>query len=87
MRGHAAKVPNSIPKNPPFCSFASFLVVLLTTFISKPDFSRDLIIFMISFFSSLEIINVAVPDAKIFLWIAAPVADAALLMLMVLKRF
>ena len=28
----APKVPNSIPKNPPFCSFVSFLIVLLTPF-------------------------------------------------------
>ena len=31
------KVPNNIPRNPPFCSFASFLIVLLTPFINKPD--------------------------------------------------
>ena len=38
---------------------------------------QDLTIFMISFISSFEIINVAVPDAHIFLWIAASFADAA----------
>ena len=43
-------------------------------FINKPNFSRDLIIFMISFISSLEIIKVVVPDPNIFLWIAASVA-------------
>ena len=32
---------------------------------------------MISFISSLEIVNVAVPDTNIFLLIAASVADAA----------
>ena len=32
---------------------------------------------MISFISSLEIINVALPDPNIFLWIAESVADAA----------
>ena len=28
----AAKVPNNIPRNPPFCSFASLLIVLLLHF-------------------------------------------------------
>ena len=32
---------------------------------------------MISFISSLEIINVVLPDPNIFLWTAASVADAA----------
>ena len=32
---------------------------------------------MISFMSSLEIINVILPDPKIFLWLAASVADTA----------
>ena len=32
---------------------------------------------MILFISSLEIINVVLPDPKIFLWITASVADAA----------
>ena len=32
---------------------------------------------MISFISSLEIINVVLPDPNIFLWIAASVADVA----------
>ena len=32
---------------------------------------------MISFISSLGIINVVVPDTNIFLWTAASVADAA----------
>ena len=38
------KVPNNITRNSPFCSFASFLIVWLTSFINKPDSSRDLII-------------------------------------------
>ena len=32
--------------------------------------------FMIPFISSLEIINVVLPDSNIFLWIAPSVADA-----------
>ena len=30
-------VATNIPKKPPFCSFTSFPIVSLTTFISKPD--------------------------------------------------
>ena len=87
-----SKVPNNIPRNPRFCSLASFVIVSLTPFINKPDYSRDLTIFIISFISSLEIINVVpfakseglevnirgrVLDPNIFLWIAASVADPA----------
>ena len=54
----AFKVPNSIPTNPPFCAFASFLIVLLTPLSNKPDSSSDLNIFIISMISSLEIITV-----------------------------
>ena len=52
----APKVPSNIPRNPPFYSFAFFLIVLLTPFINEPDSSRDLTIFIISFISSIEII-------------------------------
>ena len=50
---------------------------LLKPFINKPDSSRDLIIFMISFISSLQIIRAIVSEPNIFLLIAASVADAA----------
>ena len=59
--------------NPPFCSLALFLIVLLTLFISKPDSSRvcnyfyDIIYFVIP----------VIPDPKIFFWIAESVAAAA----------
>ena len=53
--------------NPHFCSFASFLAVLLTYFINEPDSIRDLIIFTSCIFS-FEII-VFIPDTKIFLGI------------------
>ena len=36
----APKVPNNILKNPPFCSFVSFLIVLVTPFIKILEFSR-----------------------------------------------
>ena len=42
---------------------------------------------MISFISSLEVFDVAKPDENIFLWIAASIADAALLTLMILKTW
>ena len=51
-------------------------MVLVTTFINKADSSRDLIIFMISSISSFIIINVVIPDPKVFFWIATFVADA-----------
>ena len=71
-------VHNNILRNPPFCSFASFLIISLTPFINKADsLSYYLTIFMISFISSLEIINVVIPDPNIFLWRTASIADAA----------
>ena len=70
----APNVPNNMLGNPPFWSFASILIVLLTPFINKKDSSRDLTIFMKSFISSFKIFNVVVPDPNFF---AASVADAA----------
>ena len=63
----APKVPNNIPRNLPFCYFDSFLFVSVTPFINKPDSSRDVTIFVISFVSSFEIINAVVLDPNIFL--------------------
>ena len=63
----APKVSNNIHnilRNLPFCSFSSFLIVLLAPFIYKPDSLRDLTIFIISFISSFEVINVAARKAK-----------------------
>ena len=62
----ASNVPNNVLRNPTFCYFASFLIVLPTRFINKPDFSTNLTIFMISFVSSFEIINVVIPEPKMF---------------------
>ena len=59
----ASNVPNNILRKPPFCSFASLLIALLTPFVR---FKR-LNYFMISFIFSLEIINVVVPNPNIFL--------------------
>ena len=62
----APKKPKNSPRNPPFCSYASFLFVLLTPFINKSHSSRKLLIFMISIISSLEIINFVLPDPNKF---------------------
>ena len=48
----APYIPNNILRNPPFYSFATCLIVLLTHFINKPDSSSDMTIFMISFIYS-----------------------------------
>ena len=60
-----------------FLFFCFIIIVSLTPFIHKPDSSRDLIIFMISYISSLEIINVVKADLKTFLWIVPSIAGAA----------
>ena len=70
-------VPKTMPRNPPLCSFALFLIVSLTPFDNKPDSLRDLTIFMISSISSFEIIVAVNPEPKIFFSIAAFVAHAA----------
>ena len=72
-----SKVPNNNPRNLPFSSFASFLMFSPTPFINDSDYSRELTIFMISFISSLEIINVVKPDPNMFLSIGPSVAAAA----------
>ena len=62
----APKVPDNIPKNPPFSSFVSFLIVLVTPFNKILEYSRAYPIFKMSFISSFEIIKVVVPDPCIF---------------------
>ena len=51
-------VPDNILKNSPFRSFVSFLIVSLTPFVNKPDYLRDLTVFIRSFMPPLEMINV-----------------------------
>ena len=53
----APNVSSNILKNPPFCSLVSILIALLTPFNKIPEFSRALIIFIISFMSSCSMIN------------------------------
>ena len=73
----AANVPDNNPRNLPFFSFTSFLIVPLIPFISNPDSSSDLPIFVISSIYSFEIINAVAPDPKSFFWIAVDVIAAA----------
>ena len=40
----AANIPYNMLRNPPICPFDSFLIVLLTPFVHKPDSLRDLTI-------------------------------------------
>ena len=81
----ATKVSNNILRNPPFCYFASFFIVSLTPYLSKPDSPRDSIIFIISFISSLKVINVVLPDPSNFLRVAASVVDVAAVNLIGIK--
>ena len=60
----AANVPDNIGINHSFCSFSSFLIISLICFISNPDSSIDLTIFIISYISSFQIINSAICKAK-----------------------
>ena len=58
----AAKITNILVRNPSFCYFASFLIVSLTVFISKPDSSSNLTFFMILSISLFQISSAVVPD-------------------------
>ena len=51
-----------MPRNPTFCSFASFLIVLLAPLFDKSDSSGYLTISMTSFVSSFENIYVMIPN-------------------------
>ena len=59
-----------------FC-FTSFWIVSLTSFVSKPESSRELTRFIMSSISSFDIISAAVPEPKIFLCIPMSAPDAA----------
>ena len=65
--------------SPPFCSFASFLIVSLTPFNNKQESSRYLTIFIMPSISSLDVINVVafVPEPNTLLCIPASAADTA----------
>ena len=52
-------------------------MVWITTLINKPGCFGNLTIFIISFISSFEIVNVVLQDPKIFLWIVTSAADTA----------
>ena len=73
----APEVPNNVPKNYPFCSFVSFLIVLVTPFSKILESTRAYTVFKISFSSSFEIIKVVVPEPCIFFYISVSTAEAA----------
>ena len=64
-----ANICNDIENNSVFCSFASFLFVSLIHFINNPCSSSDLIIFIISFPFSFEIVNASVREATFKRWL------------------
>ena len=70
-------MPNSIDKKPPFCSFVSFLITLVTPFNKIFESSKALIIFKILFIYSFEIIKVVVPEPSISFCIPASATDTA----------
>ena len=84
----APSVPNNVLRNPPFCSFTSFLTDSVTPVNNNPESSRDFTILIRSSMSLFDIISVVwPPDPNIFLCIPASVADAALLALKELIHF
>ena len=62
----APKVPINIIKNPPFFSFVSFLITLVTYFNKILESSRAWTIFIMSFISSFEVIKVVVHEPCVF---------------------
>ena len=78
---------NNIARNLPFCSFASVLIVSVSPFISKPDYSRDWTIFLISSITLFQIISAVNPNPKIVFWRAVSIADATVVNPNNTKRF
>ena len=60
------KVPNSIPKDPAFCSFVLLLIVLVMPFSKIPESAPTWSIYNYVVHFSFEIINVVVPELCIF---------------------
>ena len=83
----APKVPNKIFKNPPFCSFVLFLIVLVTLFSKILESSRAGTIFIVSFISSFEIIKVVVPEPFFYFEFVHQLLKQQPLLLMELKHF
>ena len=79
------KIVDTSFKNHPFCSFVSFLIVLVTPFNKVLESSRAWTIFIMSLISLFEIIKVVAhkaedkeqPEPWIFFWIPASIAEAA----------
>ena len=73
----APNVPNNVLRNPRFCFFVSFSIVLVILFNKTLESSRSSKIFKISFICSFEIVKVVVPEPCIFWGIPASIAEAA----------
>ena len=68
-------------KNPPFCSFVYFSIVLVTPFSKIFEPWTAWAIFKMSFISSFEIIKDGTPEPRIFFWIPKSIAEAATVIL------
>ena len=68
------EVPNNMFNNPPFYSFVSLLVVLVTPFNKILESSIAWTIFIMPFISLFKVV---VPEPSVFFWIPASVAEAA----------
>ena len=74
----ADNVHNSILRNPPFCFFASLLILPSIPSYNSSESSRDLTIFKIPSISLFDITSVILwPDLQFFLCIPASAADTA----------
>ena len=71
----APKEPNNMRKNPPFCFFVLFLIVLMTPSNKILESSRARTVFIMSFISLFKIIKVFVLEPCMFFSIRALIAE------------
>lgn len=64
-------------RNPTICSFVSFSILLVITYVISPGSSGDLTIFLMSFISLFDITIVVVPDPTIFILLYDSAVKAA----------
>ena len=81
------KLPYNMLKNLRFCSFVSFLIVLVIPFSKMLESSRAGTILLMSFISSFEIIKIVAPEPCIFFEFLHHLLKQLLLFLMELKHF
>ena len=82
----APNVPKDILRNPLFCSFSSFSVLSLTSFINKSNASKILTIFMMPSVSLFEIINF-VPEFFLFICFNIYIFFPTLVLLILMDTF